>query len=60
MFLVQSLDGKIQIFEQSANAFSRQLLDCLIPGENMYMYVCMHVCMHVCISGLEHILVTAT
>ena len=56
MFLVQSLDGKIQIFEQSANAFSRQLLDCLIPGENMYMYVCMHVCIY----GLEHILVTAT
>jgi len=32
MFLVQSLDGRIQIFEQSANAFSRQLIDCLIPG----------------------------
>ena len=32
MFLVQSLDGKIQIFEQSANAFSRQLSDCLLPG----------------------------
>eukprot|EP01035_Chromulina_nebulosa_P028739 gene28739-37984_t len=37
MFLVQSMDGKIQIFEQSANAFSRQLLDCLIPGPVSYV-----------------------
>jgi hypothetical protein len=37
MFMVQSMDGKIQIFEQSANAFSRQLVDCLIPGPILYI-----------------------
>eukprot|EP01039_Chlorochromonas_danica_P000897 gene894-978_t len=37
MILVQSLDGKLQIFEQSANAFSRQLVECLIPGPIAYL-----------------------
>lgn len=37
MIVVQSLDGKLQIFEQSANAFSRQLVDCLIPGPLAYL-----------------------
>lgn len=32
MIAVQSMDGKIQIFEQSANAFTRQIADCLVPG----------------------------
>lgn len=37
MFIVQSMDGKVQILEQSANAFSRQLIDCLIPGPIAYV-----------------------
>jgi Bardet-Biedl syndrome 9 protein len=37
MLIVQSLDGKLQIFEQSAHAFSRQLVDCLIPGPIVYL-----------------------
>lgn len=37
MIIVQSLDGKLQIFEQSAHAFSRQLSDCLIPGPIAYI-----------------------
>lgn len=37
MFMVQSLDGKLQIFEQSANAFTRQLVDCLIPFPIAYL-----------------------
>lgn len=37
MFVVQSMDGKLQIFEQSANAFTRQLSDCLIPGPLAYL-----------------------
>lgn len=37
MFMVQSLDGKLQIFEQSANAFTRQLVDCLLPGPIAYL-----------------------
>lgn len=37
MILVQSLDGKLQIFEQSANAFTRQIADCLVPGPIWYM-----------------------
>ena len=37
MILVQSIDGKLQIFEQSAHSFSRQLLDCLIPGPLKYI-----------------------
>jgi Bardet-Biedl syndrome 9 protein len=37
MFMVQSLDGKLQIFEQSATAFTRQLVDCLLPGPVAYL-----------------------
>ena len=37
MFIVQSIDGKLQILEQSANAFTRQLADCLIPGPVAYI-----------------------
>lgn len=32
MFLIQSVDGKMQVFEQSSHAFTRQLMDCLMPG----------------------------
>lgn len=37
MILVQSMDGKLQIFEQSAHAFTRQLADCLLPGPLVYV-----------------------
>jgi len=37
MIMVQSMDGKLQIFEQSANAFTRQLVDCLIPCPITYI-----------------------
>jgi Bardet-Biedl syndrome 9 protein len=37
MIVVQSLDGKLQIFEQSANAFTRQIADCLLPGPVAYV-----------------------
>jgi Bardet-Biedl syndrome 9 protein len=37
MIVVQSMDGKLQIFEQSANAFTRQLVDCLLPGPIAYL-----------------------
>jgi Bardet-Biedl syndrome 9 protein len=37
LILVQSMDGKLQIFEQSAHAFSRQLVECLIPGPITYL-----------------------
>jgi Bardet-Biedl syndrome 9 protein len=37
MIAVQSMDGKIQIFEQSAVAFSRQIADCLLPGPIAYV-----------------------
>ena len=37
LFIIQSMDGKIQIFEQSANAFARQLADYLIPGPICYL-----------------------
>ena len=37
MIVVQSLDGKLQVFEQSANAFTRQLVDCLLPGPLGYL-----------------------
>ena len=37
MIIVQSLDGKLQVFEQSANAFTRQLVDCLLPGPIAYL-----------------------
>lgn len=34
--VVQSMDGKLQIFEQSASGFTRQLVDCLMPGPIWY------------------------
>lgn len=37
MILVQSMDGKLQIFEQSAHAFTRQFVDCLLPGPLTYV-----------------------
>ena len=37
MIMVQSLDGKLQIFEQSANAFTRQQVDCILPGPVAYL-----------------------
>jgi len=37
LIAVQSLDGKLQIFEQSANAFTRQIADCLLPGPVAYV-----------------------
>ena len=37
MIMVQSMDGKLQVFEQSADAFSRQLVDCLFPGPLVYL-----------------------
>jgi Bardet-Biedl syndrome 9 protein len=37
MVMVQSLDGKLQFFEQSAEAFSRQLVDALVPGPLVYL-----------------------
>jgi len=37
MIMVQSMDGKLQIFEQSAHAFTRQLVDCLVPGPIFYV-----------------------
>eukprot|EP00605_Chrysophyceae_sp_TOSAG23-4_P001036 GSChrysophyteH1.ASY1.ANO1.1139.1 assembled CDS len=37
MILVQSMDGKLQIFEQTTNAFTRQIVDCLYPGPVKYI-----------------------
>lgn len=37
MLIVQSLDGKLQIFDQSAVAFTRQFIDCLVPGPLAYL-----------------------
>ena len=37
MIIVQSLDGKLQIFEQTAVAFIRQFTDCLVPGPLAYL-----------------------
>ena len=37
MIMVQSMDGKLQIFEQTANAFTRQFVDCLFPGPLKYL-----------------------
>lgn len=37
MIMVQSLDGKLQVFEQTVDAFSRQLVDCLFPGPLIYL-----------------------
>lgn len=35
--MVQSMDGKIQFFDQSAEAFTRQIIDCLLPGCFLYL-----------------------
>jgi Bardet-Biedl syndrome 9 protein len=40
VIVVQSLDGKLQLFEQSATAFTRQLVDCLMPGPIWYWPRC--------------------
>lgn len=37
MLLVQSMDGKWTVLEQSAHAFTRQLADCLLPGPLLYL-----------------------
>ena len=37
MIIVQSMDGKLQIFDQSALAFTRQFIDCLVPGPLAYL-----------------------
>jgi Bardet-Biedl syndrome 9 protein len=37
LIMVQSMDGKLQIFEQSAEAFTVQLVDCLVPGPLLYL-----------------------
>lgn len=37
MIMVQSMDGKIQFFDQSAEAFTRQIVDCLLPGSFLYL-----------------------
>lgn len=37
MIIVQSMDGKLQIFEQSANAFTCQLVDCMLPYPIWYL-----------------------
>ena len=37
MLLVQSMDGKIQIFENSSVTFTGQLSDCLMPGPMAYI-----------------------
>lgn len=37
MIVVQSMDGKMQVFEQSAHSFTRQFVDCLIPGPMAYL-----------------------
>lgn len=37
LIMVQSMDGKLQFFDQSAEAFSRQIVDCLLPGCFLYL-----------------------
>lgn len=37
MIIVQSMDGKLQIFEQTAVALIRQFVDCLVPGPISYL-----------------------
>ena len=37
MLMVQSMDGKIAIYEQSAHALTRQLAGCLLPGCLAYL-----------------------
>lgn len=37
MLMVQSLDCRITVYEQDAEAFTRRLTDCLIPGPLVYV-----------------------
>lgn len=37
LILVQSLDGKFQIFEQASHTLTRQLVNCFIPGPIIYV-----------------------
>lgn len=37
LILVQSLDGKFQIFEQASHLLTRQLVNCFIPGPLIYV-----------------------
>lgn len=37
LILVQSMTGRLQVFEQTATAFTRQLADCLLPAPLLYM-----------------------
>ncbi len=37
LIAVQSLDGKLQIFDQNTHAFTRQFVDCLFPGPLEYI-----------------------
>lgn len=37
LIIVQSMDGKLQIFENAAVAFTGQLSDCLLPGPMTYL-----------------------
>ena len=37
VIMVQSMDGKLQFFDQSAEAFTRQIVDCLLPGNFLYL-----------------------
>ena len=37
MIIVQSMDGKLQIFDSAAVAFTGQLNDCLLPGPMAYL-----------------------
>lgn len=37
MIIVQSMDGKVQVFDQQNDAFVRQLVDCLLPGPVTYV-----------------------
>ena len=38
LILVQSIDGKLQFFEDSVASFTRQIADCLLPG-NVCLFV---------------------
>lgn len=37
MIMVQSMDGKLQVFDQTAEAFTCQMTDCLLPGCLLYL-----------------------
>ncbi|KAJ1446125.1 PTHB1 N-terminus-domain-containing protein [Pelagophyceae sp. CCMP2097] len=37
LVLIQSMDGRIQIYEHDAEVFSRKLQDCLLPGPLKYV-----------------------